>query len=343
MTASVISIRLQGNVLDLFSHMILWGLAEICADAGLTGARGHWTDDPSPVPVLTVQAEIPEEVARAVHAHATRRAAEGSWLRSVAHPDPSKAGTVATFAPRSAMPVSAGAWQALDQRMEGERRSLPSPLDGRLLQGLGYRSWWVIRDKKMRTDLGCSPWEMRTRNKGTDVVADRLLPLAAAVSTWSEEKILQGLTGAAMDDVVGKNAADSRSATGFRLPGPVDSARAWCALWGLSFLPVLPSLGAGATAPAFVHKSALEDTDQSQLLIVVPAKPMPIARFAQLQRSASLIATVKAPSSDPGARLSALTWLRARGASTVLRFPVRVVGSTSAPERQALSGVEVTG
>ena len=336
------TLHLAGSPEDLFSHMVLWGLAAICEDAGLEEVRGSWSTDLPTHPILHVRAD-PEDVAEAVLAHARLRAAEDSWLRETfALRDGAKPTTIATMAPRTAYPTTQAAWQELTDAQDQVTRRLPSALDARLIAGLGVRAWWRWEGTSQRPDRGCNQWEMRTRNRGMDVVKDRLLPLASEVQGWSVQAVLDGLRGDAVNDAVGKNAATSRTATGFRLPGPVDNARAWCALWGLSLLPVLPRRDSGGHSPAWVRRADVEDAQQNQLLMVVPSRPLGTARVSALLNSKQLLTAAQSARYTPAERDSALRWLGKRGAHLVMAFPVRVGGSASAPERQALSGKLVT-
>lgn len=340
---------LAGEVTDLFSHMALWGLARICTDMGLTEVRCWWTDEPEPRATLSVADADTTEVAQAVQGHAELRAAEGSWLRETFSLDPeAPEATIGLLAPRTAAPRDGDQWSRLDDACLAARDCLQSDLDTELLLGLGYRSWWAVdRNGNMRADRGCSVWEMRTRNRGTDLVADRLLPLARHVAGWSSEKIWDGLSGANMDDSTSGGKSDSRSSTGFRLPGPVDSARAWCALWALSLFPVIADSQRGGASPAYLPLAGGESA-RHLLLVPVTTAPTSVPRMAALTRSRWLVDAV-----DSGHRRTrgpqdlndiqrnrraARARLRGRGVLGIMQFPVRVVGSASAPERQTLAG-----
>ncbi|MFT3876113.1 MAG: hypothetical protein QM708_06800 [Propioniciclava sp.] len=338
-------LMLRGDANDLFSHMALWGLVRICTNEGIAGIRGYWTDEPEPKPVLSTITSSPEEIAQKVKEHASARAAGGSWLHEVFVPRPGS-NPVALMAPRTATP-ELSEWNHLEDLSNAVRDNMPSDLDRELILGLGYRSWWAREaNGDIRADKGCSVWEMRTRNKGTDFVADRLLPLAHDISKWSVDKIWAGLTGKEVDDSTGGNKPTSRTATGFRLPGPVDSARAWCALWALSLFPVLPHPVEGGRSPAFVPLTGRGNI-RRLLLFPVPTDPTSVERIAMLARSKALVeaATVPPTGPDPESALhrklmlaSAQRWLRNHGLRGVMQFPVQIVGSTSAPERQTLAG-----
>lgn len=340
---------LAGDVTDLFSHMALWGLARICVEMGVEGVRCWWTDEPEPRAVMSVAEAGGSDIARVVRQHAAMRAADGSWLHQVFAVNPDQPGArVALLAPRTAVPTSDESWRHLEATSLAARDGLPSDIDAELLLGLGYRSWWAVEaNGSIRADKGCSAWEMRTRNKGTDVVADRLLPLARDVAGWPEEKIWAGLSGEALDDSVGGNKAESRTSTGFRLPGPVDSARAWCALWALSLFPVLADTRNGGRSPAYLPL-VRGGGARHLLLVPVVTTGTSVERLAMLTRSKGLVDAAdggRRPARGADGeeaqllmRRAARARLRSLGVLGIMQFPVRVVGSASAPERQALAG-----
>ncbi len=331
-------IVLDGDIQVLLSHMVLWGLAAICEDAGLAGIRGSWSDNASPRPVLHVDASR-DDVAQAVIDHAARCAAQGSWLTRTTCVSADGKGEVALGAPRTAAPANSEIWRRVDAEHRVLLDDLESRLDQRLLLGFGYRSWWAVeRSGKIRADFGCNAWEMRTRNKGTDVVKDRLLPLAREVHAWSVSGILDGLTGARLNDSVGKNDAMSRTGTGFCLPRPVDNARAWCALWGLANLPVMAHATKGGVSPALLASSDVPGQDRRHLVMFGSRRPLTLARVRAILRSSQLPCASSPESADAGQFTRAVSWCRAHGLDIAIRFPIDVVGSTSAPERRALNG-----
>jgi len=79
---------------------------------------------------------------------------------------------------------------------------------------------------------------MQPRNIGSEFVGTRLRKLADAIAARTTGQILGGLLGDSVRDEAGGDAADSRTATGLAGPGPTDNALAWCALWGISQLPL---------------------------------------------------------------------------------------------------------
>lgn len=333
---------IDGEIDDLFSHMTLLGLASIVEDAGVPSVRVWWDAEERPVISGAFDGGV-GEVAEIVHAHVAAHVAPTSWLRDrFSFKNGPKSITVSTTAPRTTAPVDPLDWQRLDDRRQGALDAMSSALDHRLVQGLGYRSWWYHRGKDMRADIGANIWEMRTRNKGTEFIADRLLPLGEVLAEWPVDEIRSGLLGETLNDSHGKNKLDSRTPTGFSTPRPVDNARAWCALWALSMVPVVHLANPSGAYPAYLARDKVGVGSPHQLLMPVPDTPVSLARMRALLRSEQLIVAV-----DSGAESSTLrrqaawTWLHQQGAAALVRFPVRYVGSASAPERQALSGVRV--
>lgn len=335
-------VRIRGEIDDLFSHMTLLGLGALVEESGFPSVRIWWDDDEQPV--IGAGTELTDsDVASAVHAHVTRLASPTSWLRDrFSFSNGTKTLTVSTTAPRTASPERAEDWRLLEEARQDSIDSMSSHLERRLVAGLGYRSWWYRRGKDLRADIGANIWEMRTRNKGTEFIADRLLPLADVVSTWTVEEIRLGLLGETVADTHGKNSLESRTPTGFSTPRPVDNARAWCALWGLSMLPVAHLNDPSLAYPAYLPRRSIQADERHQLLMPVPNRPVSMARMRALLRSAHLTAAVEDKSD--GSLLKRQTsweWLRQQGVAALLRFPVRYVGSASAPERQALTGIRV--
>ena len=331
-------IVLDGDIQVLLSHMVLWGLAAICEDMELPGILASWSDTPTPQPILHVDASK-DDVAQAVIDHATRSADHDSWLSKTTCVSADGKRAVALAAPRTAAPANDEIWRRVDEEHCALLDDLESRLDQRLLLGFGYRSWWAVeRSGKIRADFGCNAWEMRTRNNGTDVVKDRLLPLAREVQAWSISEVLDGLTGTRLNDVVGKNDAMSHTGTGFCLPQPVDNARAWCALWGLANLPVMAHTSRGVVSPALLSASDIPGQNRRHLVMFGSRRPMTLARARAILRSSQLPQASAPESVDAGQFRRAVGWCRAHGVDIAIRFPVDVVGSASAPERRALHG-----
>ncbi|WP_246958045.1 hypothetical protein [Brachybacterium sp. Marseille-Q7125] len=335
-------LRLAGDIDVLLSHMVLWGLAAICEDTGERVVRAGWSDDADPRPQLRMSGDGTDRVGEIVREHAARHAAEGSWLHQKISVAANGSGEVALGAPRTAPPANEEVWGRVDAAHRAMLDALPTRLDQRMQPGLGYRSWWATGPTgKIRADKGCNDWEMRTRNRGSDVVTHRLLPLAQEVSSWEPSRIMGGLLGETVDDRVGKNVADSRSGTGFALPGPVDNARAWCALWGLTLVPVLPQAITGGRSPATLSRGDVPGAARRHLVMFASPRLLSVARARTVLRSSHLPKAAVPEAEDAAGRAEAIAWCRAQGIEVVLRFPVNITGSKTFPERQALRGKAV--
>src|SRR5690606_33927499 len=84
-------------------------------------------------------------------------------------------------------------------------------LDLQMMCALGEPAYWYRRpDGKPDLDRGASRWEMKTRNRGEDFVANRLAVLCQKVAERTPEAVLAGLRGDDPVDEAGKNAVDSR-------------------------------------------------------------------------------------------------------------------------------------
>lgn len=340
--AAIGQVELAGGHELLLTHMALLGAAAILESAGNDAVEVFWYEGHDrPIPVLSAPGLTELVLAHAVREHAKAKADEGSWLHAKANIEaPGKEPTlVSACTPRTRAPSSAEGWKELDRVRLEALDSMNGSLDYRLQVGTGYRSWWVTRNGQVRADLGCSPWEMRTRNKGLEFVGDRLLPLARIVSTWDEGWIADGMCGRTRRDPHGKDSIGSRSSTGFTLPGPTDNATAWCALWGISLFPTLPQLRDGGTSAAWLPRWSEADRSR-QLLMAMPTRPLSLARVRAVLRGRDLIAAADTRLTD-SERVAAWMRLQMIGIGAVLRFPVEVVGSSSAPERRALAAERV--
>lgn len=337
------SLQISGRIDDLFSHMALLGLGSILEDSGINSVRVWWNDEE--LPIIGFGGELSElQIAEILKTHASIKTSDSSWIaKTFVSVREAKPTPISLLGPRTATPKLPQDWPDLEQERESALDTLDQAIDQRLVQGLGYRSWWHRVGTNTRADTGANIWEMRTRNRGTEFLPDRLFPLAKIVSERSVGEIADGLVGRTSIDEHGNNATDSRTPTGFSLPRPVDNGLAWCALWALSLLPVPYRWNPATAYPAFLPKRSVnQDADRHQLLMPVPNSPLSLARMRMLLRSAELIQVADGrPSSSEIKQQTAWDWLQAHGAAAVVRFPVRYVGSSSAPERQSLSGIRV--
>jgi CRISPR-associated protein Csb3 len=340
-------LELPGDVRVALSHAAAYGLAVILEDAGASAVTLVWTASLNARAVVATADIDPVAAASIVQAHAAARSQPGCWLYAVSDVAGSRVGRLS---PRIKAPVDDAGWLGLErERHETIDREVADRhwLDLSLIGALGEPAYWR-RDQKgaRRPDDGASRWEMKTRNRGEDFVQHRLRGLGAAVAARQPASVLAGLTGAVPPvDEVGRRADDSRTATGLASPGPVDNAQAWCAMWGLSLLPVArkldrPSVTAG-------HTTAREpgESRRSWFHLPVVSRPLTVARLATILASEELpVAASASPNAEASESLavrSARRWLLERGVGGVVRFPIGVFGSASAPERRALLGTVV--
>jgi CRISPR-associated protein Csb3 len=323
---------INGEVTSAVSHFALYGLAAICEDQLGAQARLWWTDDRRPRGKLDVAPE--STIADAVQQHAHNHSDSSSWvLQRINHENR----LTATFSPRIKAPSSAAAWQALQSQRHLALDKLVSThalLDLQMIGALGEPAYWRV-DSTARPDEGASRWEMKTRNKGEEFVGNRMEPLASAVAARTPDAILSGLTGATARDEVGRDNPESRSATGFTPPGPIDNALAWCALWGMSHFPVVHHTNQrSVTAATYVPPRRTHPA-----LVYLPAatRGITLARLRSILTSEELSSATSETANIIRVEASR-KWLANRGIRAVMRFPVFVSNNPSAPERWILTG-----
>ncbi len=341
---------LSGALTSAFSHFALAGAAAILVDAAYEGrvgdscAKTMWTDESTSRPILSTVL-VGEEVAEVIRGHAQRHTEPGSWVTATVQRG-SRAGK-GLFSPRLAagtlqeLPSFSAERQVVLERAEAT--GLMSELDWRMLAGLGEPAWWRYTEKESQPDMGASRWEMKTRNRGEEFVGNRLAPLAALVARRDPETVWSGLIGASTKDELGKGLQESRTPTGLARPGPVDSALAWCALWGLSLLPTAHVSAAEGRERGFSQSPGVWPRNRvhpSQACLPVFAEPMSPARLRSLLSTAAF--DVAAFGDLRGEHLDvprAKAWLVRQGARALVRFPIFKGGSDSAPERYLQVGV----
>ena len=311
-------LKLGGSISSALTHFTMYGLSAILEDAGFRPVRFWWTDELEPTAMLSVEAGW-DEVSTAVQAHAARLVADDSWL--LKRSDVVKERPV--FSPRAKAPEP-DTWRAyLDER----RRWAPSKyLDSQFIHALGQPAWWVEKN----ADAGASRWEMKTRNRGSEIVLDRLVPLGRAVRARSPEQIVSGLRGDTVSDEAGSDSPTSRSATGFTTPGPTDNAVAWCALWGIVVALPLPVVGGVSDTPGVWERRR---THPTKAVLPVWIKPASVRLVRSVLSDAALVGAAMSDdaSVDRGR-------LRDLGVAALVKFPIHKGGSTSAPERMLLTG-----
>ena len=329
-----IDIKLGGGKEILLSHMSLLGAASILDEAlGAGSVLCRWTDEADAVAMLRVDAASEDQVGEILREHAARHAqGDIPWMHA-RHPV-----LQSVFAARNAKPFPDEKWHefvSLRTQMSDDLRGLES----RMTLGLGERAWWLRDGKTLRPDHGASPWEMRTRNKGMEVVADALVPMAAALAERDPQKVMDGLTGQILDDEPSSNKPDSRTSQGFGPLGPTDTARAWCGMWGIASFPVWHRAVDRSVTPAAVPPRRVA---RGKLLMAAPTRWITVARWQAALRSEALNAIGQMGRSSAEEKLkvsAARRELKELGFELLLEFPVKVTGSPSARERRATEAV----
>ncbi|HEY6423404.1 MAG TPA: hypothetical protein VIY28_09210 [Pseudonocardiaceae bacterium] len=322
----------------LLSHLALFGLGAILEEAEANPYLG-WTRGMDPRPVIHGAGCAPADVAVAVRAHAAYRAEPDAWVNRTL-PDKSKLRGL--MSPRLTTLAIPEGWRDLEERRNDtidEVTARRAELDLRMLGALGRPAYWRMYQRQRRQDDGASRWEMQPRNQGSEFVGTRLSPLARAVADRSDVQVLDGLTGAAPIDEVGHGKADSRTPTGLAAPGPTDNALAWCALWGLSQLPLALRAHDAAITSGHVGKPTA-----GRFHTLTWNGGWRMARLRSMLASRQAREVAQSPVADRVdsrgiagvvSDESARRWLAARGVTAVLCFPVSRYGSDSAPERRA--------
>jgi len=321
--------------------MALYGLGAILEDANID-VRLAWTADSDPYPQVTSFEADEEAIGQAVRDHAARLAADGSWLSEDVTLDGQPRGLMS---PRLTQFRDRETWLRVQQgrhRVLDELTASRKWLDLRLIAALGEPAYWSFgRKGEVLQDDGASRLEMQPRNQGSEIVGSRLRKLADAVAARSVSHIVEGLCGLAVRDEVGNNKPDSRTATGFASPGPTDNAVAWCALWGISQMPIAMRIGTAVTTG---HIGRPRDEwfyapvwhQQWR-----PARVRSILASAQLRTAAAAGLPLQNNRVTDIDVAAARAWLSARHVLGLVRFPIARFGSDNAPERRAMRGQAV--
>lgn len=326
-------------------HMALYGLAAICEehDEQLTI---RWGPGPTGQHRAHLESTVldPPAMAELVRTHAHAHTHD-SWLQEDVE---LKGKARGLMSPRitpfvADEPVRREVLRRRDQVLE-TLTAAHAFLDLQLLAGLGQPAYWSHDDKgALMQDDGAGRLEMQPRNQGSEFVGSRLSKLAEAVAARPPAEVLSGLSGGAVRDEIGKDQVASRTGTGFCSPGPVDNVVAWCALWGISQLPSTPRVGRRAITTSSGH---LGRPRQEWFYLPYWEHPWRPTRLRTVVASARLRTAATSGldqpwAADDQALLSAHAWLRARGTTGVLRFPIERFGSDSAPERRAMNAALV--
>lgn len=329
----------RSDVQVMLWHMALYGLGAILEDARVPDLRLSWTAGMEPRAQVEAPDLTDEGIDKIVSDHALNRSTDSSWLSRDAVLKGVRRGLMS---PRLTVVEDTATWRMLQVARHDVLDDLTdgrSSLDLRLLASLGEPCYWS-RNRKgdPQQDDGASRLEMQPRNQGSEFVGSRLRKLAASVARRSAGGASAGLAGRVLEDEVGGGSLSSRTATGFANPGPTDNAVAWCAMWGISQLPL--GVGIDRTATTTGHVGRVR-----QEWFYLPYwtggwRPARL-RSALVSRQLQSAATVGLPTrwaADDMEVLVAGSWLLSRGVQGVVRFPIQRFGSDSAPERRAMRG-----
>jgi CRISPR-associated protein Csb3 len=342
----------------LLSHLALYGLAAILEAGGLTAVRAAWSRDGDPRPVVSAPGLTGEQAAAVIAAHARRAADPASWLhRSITVNGSPRA----LMSPRLSALGDEATWRHAQQQRHQVLDELTASgnwLDLRFLAALGEPCYWVRdRQDRIQQDNATSRLEMQPRNRGSEFVGNRLRKVAAAVAARTASQILSGVLGQTVRDEADGDAADSRTATGLAAPGPADNALAWCALWGISQLPLAMRVQTDPRIPVTAVTTGHLGRGRSEWFYAPvwaypwrPARIRTILAAAQtrtvasegMDRNARPLPAEGTGRTQPMATGSDLTaarrWLADRQVTGIMRFPVERFGSDNAPERRAMRG-----
>ncbi len=340
---------LSGDLTSALSHFAAVGLAAILVDGATHSSHGDheakvcWSDDIPSQPLLFTSLDS-EGIADVVHRHAERHTRPLSWVQSRVAAGVRSGGGL--FSPRlKVCPAEELRAFEVERQMALATATTSgevSALDWWMLAGLGEPAWWRYTAKESQPDAGASRWEMKTRNRGEEFIAHRLAPLADWLAKRTLEQVWDGLAGRVVTDELGKNSVTSRTATGFTSPRPTDTALAWCALWGISLVPTIHRTLAASESNGMSQSPGVWPRDRVHpRLAALPVftSPLSPSRFRSIVSTAwfdvAAFGHLRAKDDDA---IAAKAWLGNQGVRAVVRFPVFVGGSSSAPERQLLAG-----
>jgi len=350
------TITLAGDYRSALTHFALYGLAMLTEVHHPGAVTLGWSDEATPKAQLNLEGIDLETVAEYVAQYSTQLASADSWVAvNNEYGSGKRKAIFSPFSPRIRgidPQVNPDDWDNHQKARSDalDRLTLDSDLLSlRWIAGLGEAAYWRFSNKERRPDHGASRWEMKTRNKGEEFVQYRLRPLCIELSKWSISDISSGITGITLRDTIGKNAIDSRTSTGFTPPGPADVALTFAALLGIACFPVVRKIDQLSVTPG-AWPSDILHPDNMVLPIfaqkITPSRLRAILRSQAFAEAVEQVCGAEAgivennTASVLGSARSAV-WLKDRGVRAVVRFPILLAGSPSAPERQVQYGTAV--
>ena len=331
------------STIDLaLSHLALYGLGAILEDAGHEVLM-CWAEDQDSRPRLAATDLDAEQLGAVIQSHASFHSSAGSWIASDIPLNGSARGLMS---PRLSVFGDDQTWQevqaarrgVLDRLTDEQRR-----LDLRMVAALGEPAYWSHNNKgEIQQDDGASRWEMQPRNRGSEIVGTRMRSLAASVAARQPAAIAAGLTGV----LPSLGSAPVLSHTvGLTAGGQADAAVVWCALWGISQLPLAPRVSTGRRSGTARTTGHIGRSRKEWFYTPLWHRPWQPARLRTILASAHLrtaaSSDLEVPKRDrPTAPAIAASrrWLASRGVLGVVRFPIQRFGSDNAPERRAMRG-----
>lgn len=336
---------LAGDVSSALTQFAAYGLA-LLAEEEFPDAQVSlsYTQEARPRAVLDLKVVRADDVAVAVRDVAQRWSQPDAWAQKLLrYPDGKKSAHRSPFSPRIKGFEDEETWlEHVSFRAAELDRLVDDHLALQFIHGLGEAAYWRKESNSPRPDDGASRWEMKTRNRGEEFIANRFAGLVKEVATWAPQQILNGLAGTTLNDVIGKQKADSRTSTGLTRPQPVDNALALVALLGMSLMPPIRDLrGISITPGAYPRRV----THPRWMVLPVPIEPTTVDRMRSIMLSAQFDhvaeAAVGQAKADSEMETAGRAWLRSRNIAAVSVFQIFKGGSSSAPERQVLDGTLV--
>lgn len=331
------AIGLAGSPSILLTHLAFYGLAAICEEAGQRNLRVSWTQGMRPHALIHLAGDA-QVLAKLVKRHAEVRHEQNCWIQKdiLLRNEPR-----GLMSPRLTLIDDEGTWRTLQDKRHEVLDLLTvqrAHLDLRMLGALGEPAYWRFKNGKCRQDEAASRLEMQPRNQGSEFVRNKLRKLAGTVACRSVDQIQEGLVGSTVVDEIGHDSTASLSATGLAMPGPVDNVLLWCALWGISQLPI-----SYRTSRRAETAGALWSPVRRREFFYTPiwTDPWHPARLRSVLTNKNLCVVAKAlaqrTDEEPDARAEA-GWLTGRGVVAIILFEVGTFGSKNAPERRAQPG-----
>ena len=328
--------EVAGRIDSMLTHFAALGLTAIL-DEGSGDAMTWWPDGAEARAIVGSSYEA-LEVAERVLSHARRHTVPSSWVqRRIAGGTRSGSGL---FTARVRPPATTEEWtDYARQRTEARPTAVVTPLDEQMQSALGEPAWWRCVGREKEPDQGASRWEMKTRERGREFLVDRLAPLADALACRDVGGVLDGLTGRRVLDETGKSAPDSRTGTGLAVPGPVDTAIAWCALWGLHTAPTVQRIGGFGQSPAVWPRTVVHPREAMLPVYAAPVTPRAFSEVLSSEKFDQACGWTRDGRTEVVA--AARAWLKEHGVKALLRSEMRV-SNTKNPERYLLNGTLVS-